>query len=40
LGHGDLLILDNLILAHGRKPFTGDRRVLVVLSDNESSTEH
>jgi hypothetical protein len=40
LSHGDLLILDNLILAHGRKPFTGNRRVLVVLSDRESSTEH
>jgi alpha-ketoglutarate-dependent taurine dioxygenase len=40
LGHGDLLILDNLILAHGRKPFTGDRRILVVLADRESSTEH
>ena len=40
LGHGDLLILDNLILAHGRKPFVGDRRVLVVLSDRENSTEH
>jgi alpha-ketoglutarate-dependent taurine dioxygenase len=40
LDHGDLLILDNLIFAHGRKPFTGDRRVLVVLSDRENSTEH
>lgn len=40
LGRGDLLILDNLILAHGRKQFSGDRRVLVVLSDREGSTEH
>ena len=26
---GDLLILDNMLFAHGREPFVGDRRVLV-----------
>jgi Taurine catabolism dioxygenase TauD, TfdA family len=31
---GDLLMLDNLILAHGRTAFAGERRVLVVLADN------
>ena len=29
---GDLLILDNVIAMHGRKPFTGDRRVLVAMT--------
>jgi alpha-ketoglutarate-dependent taurine dioxygenase len=26
---GDLLLLDNMLMAHGREPFTGTRRVLV-----------
>ncbi|MFE6763986.1 TauD/TfdA family dioxygenase [Streptomyces sp. NPDC057689] len=30
---GDLLLIDNLLLAHGRRPFTGARRVLVAMSD-------
>ncbi|WP_282089920.1 TauD/TfdA family dioxygenase [Streptomyces tendae] len=30
---GDLLLIDNLLLAHGRRPYTGDRRVLVAMSD-------
>ncbi|MCJ0871769.1 TauD/TfdA family dioxygenase [Streptomyces sp. AP-93] len=30
---GDLLVIDNVLLAHGRRPFTGDRRVLVAMSD-------
>ncbi|MGW6979869.1 TauD/TfdA family dioxygenase [Streptomyces sp. NPDC054932] len=30
---GDVLVIDNLLLAHGRRPFTGDRRVLVAMSD-------
>ena len=29
---GDVLMLDNLIAAHGRKPYTGDREILVALS--------
>lgn len=29
---GDLLILDNVLAAHGRKPFEGPRRVLVAMS--------
>lgn len=28
----DVLMLDNLITAHGRKPFTGERRILVAMS--------
>ncbi|MFJ9445008.1 TauD/TfdA family dioxygenase [Kitasatospora sp. NPDC101235] len=29
---GDLLLIDNVLLAHGRRPFTGSRRVLVAMS--------
>lgn len=32
-GRGDLLLLDNVALAHGRRPFTGTRRVLLASSD-------
>ncbi|HKT00661.1 MAG TPA: TauD/TfdA family dioxygenase [Rugosimonospora sp.] len=30
---GDLLLIDNMLLAHGRRPFTGPRRILVAMSD-------
>jgi alpha-ketoglutarate-dependent taurine dioxygenase len=30
---GDVLLLDNMTMAHGRQPFTGPRRVLVSLAD-------
>jgi alpha-ketoglutarate-dependent taurine dioxygenase len=29
---GDVLIIDNVLVAHGRQPFTGPRRVLVAMS--------
>ena len=29
---GDVLILDNILAMHGRKPFTGTRRVLVAMA--------
>lgn len=29
---GDALILDNVLMAHGRAPFSGDRRILVAMS--------
>jgi alpha-ketoglutarate-dependent taurine dioxygenase len=29
---GDLLVLDNLLAAHGRKPFEGDREILVAMA--------
>lgn len=29
---GDILILDNLLMAHGREPYQGDRRVAVAMS--------
>ena len=30
---GDLLLIDNVLVGHGRRPFTGARRVLVAMSD-------
>ena len=30
---GDLLLVDNMLVAHGREPFTGDRRVLVAMAE-------
>lgn len=30
---GDMLLIDNLLVGHGRRPFTGSRRVLVAMSD-------
>jgi alpha-ketoglutarate-dependent taurine dioxygenase len=29
---GDLLVIDNVLVGHGRRPFTGQRRVLVAMS--------
>ena len=29
---GDLLLIDNVAVAHGRRPYTGPRRVLVAMS--------
>jgi alpha-ketoglutarate-dependent taurine dioxygenase len=34
---GDLLLLDNMLVAHGRNPFTGPRKVLVAMGDPYSS---
>jgi len=30
---GDLLLIDNVLVGHGRRPFTGARRVLVAMTD-------
>ncbi|MFH9605895.1 TauD/TfdA family dioxygenase [Streptomyces sp. NPDC017448] len=30
---GDLMLIDNMLVSHGRRPFTGSRRVLVAMSD-------
>jgi alpha-ketoglutarate-dependent taurine dioxygenase len=30
---GDVLLIDNELVGHGRRPFTGDRRVLVAMTD-------
>jgi len=33
---GDLLLLDNMLVAHGRAPFEGDREILVAMSSPKS----
>jgi alpha-ketoglutarate-dependent taurine dioxygenase len=33
---GDILMLDNMLVAHGRKPFVGTRKVLVGMTDSFS----
>ena len=30
---GDVLMLDNMLVAHGRRPFTGDRKIVVGMAD-------
>ena len=30
---GDVLMLDNFISVHGREPYTGERKVLVAMTD-------
>jgi alpha-ketoglutarate-dependent taurine dioxygenase len=30
---GDLLLIDNVLVGHGRRAYTGDRRILVAMSD-------
>jgi alpha-ketoglutarate-dependent taurine dioxygenase len=35
---GDLLLLDNMLTAHGREPFTGERRVLVAMARPSNGT--
>ncbi|EMF00650.1 TauD/TfdA family dioxygenase [Streptomyces mobaraensis NBRC 13819 = DSM 40847] len=33
---GDIMLVDNLRMAHGREPFTGERRVLVAMTSADS----
>jgi len=40
LDRGDLLLIDNILMAHGRSPFTGERRLLVALADEPGWREH
>jgi alpha-ketoglutarate-dependent taurine dioxygenase len=37
---GDLLLLDNMLVAHGRSAFKGSRRILVAMCDPCSSLKH
>lgn len=30
---GDILMIDNMLVAHGRRPYTGDRKVLVTMTE-------
>jgi len=36
---GDLLMLDNMLVAHGRNPFSGERKVIVAMAEPFSSEE-
>jgi alpha-ketoglutarate-dependent taurine dioxygenase len=30
---GDIMLLDNMLVAHGRHPFTGSRKIVVAIGD-------
>jgi alpha-ketoglutarate-dependent taurine dioxygenase len=34
---GDVLMLDNMLMAHGREPYTGERRVVVAMAEQHSA---
>jgi alpha-ketoglutarate-dependent taurine dioxygenase len=34
--NGDLLLLDNMLTAHGREPFEGDRRIVVAMTNPQT----
>lgn len=36
---GDILLLDNMLAAHGRRPFTGSRKIVVGMADPYEYTE-
>jgi alpha-ketoglutarate-dependent taurine dioxygenase len=36
---GDLLMLDNMLVAHGRNPFSGERKVIVSMAEPHTRTE-
>ncbi len=37
---GDVLLLDNMLAAHGRRPYSGDRRILAALAEPFKADEH
>lgn len=37
---GDILLLDNMLIAHGRAPFEGERQILVGMIENHSLGAH
>jgi alpha-ketoglutarate-dependent taurine dioxygenase len=37
---GDLLMLDNMLAAHSRRPFSGERKVVVGMAEPYSETKH
>jgi alpha-ketoglutarate-dependent taurine dioxygenase len=36
---GDVMILDNMLIAHGRRPFDGERRILVAMSGTITASD-
>ncbi len=39
LGRGDIIVLDNLLMAHGRSRFTGPRKIFTALGDRVASRQ-
>ncbi|WP_328972707.1 TauD/TfdA family dioxygenase [Streptomyces sp. NBC_00239] len=37
---GDILIVDNMLAAHGRRPFSGPRRILLKIAESYAETMH
>ena len=37
--HGDVLLVDNVLTAHGRNPFRGERKLLVAMGEMTSFEE-
>lgn len=35
---GDLLVADNMLVAHGRSPFTGPRRIVVLMAESQTGS--
>ena len=31
---GDVVMLDNVLVSHGRMPFSGQRKILLAMADN------
>jgi alpha-ketoglutarate-dependent taurine dioxygenase len=38
--HSDVMIIENMLVAHGREAFTGERRVVVAMGDECRPEEH
>jgi hypothetical protein len=36
---GDVLLLDNMLVAHGRAPYRGSRRVLVTMAERSGAVD-
>jgi alpha-ketoglutarate-dependent taurine dioxygenase len=34
---GDLIVLDNMLVAHARRPFSGERKILVAMAEMTSA---
>ena len=37
--NGDLILLDNMIVSHARKPFTGARKIVVAMGEMFTATD-
>jgi alpha-ketoglutarate-dependent taurine dioxygenase len=37
--NGDILLLDNMSVAHGRQPYSGDRRIIVAMAEPQTQSD-